>query len=68
MRRYALLYPKPMDHQSIDLAVVEEALKTNSEEGQQIRRLLLARIGNVSEFMKTLKQCFSIWFNRSRGF
>ena len=67
VRRYALLYPKPTDHQPMDLAVLEEALKTNSDEGQRIRAVLQARMGDVSEFMKTLKQRFSIWFNRSRG-
>ena len=66
MRRYALLYPKPTDHQPMDLAVLEESLKTNSDEGKRIRAVLLARMGDVSEFMKTLKQRFSIWFNRSR--
>ena len=66
VRRYALLYPKPTDHQPMDLAVLEEALKTNSDEGQRIRAVLQARMGDVSEFMKTLKQRFSIWFNRSR--
>ena len=66
VRRYALVYPKPTDHQPMDLAVLEEALKTNSDEGQRIRAVLQARMGDVSEFMKTLKQRFSIWFNRSR--
>ncbi|MCH2156688.1 MAG: transposase [Opitutales bacterium] len=67
LRRYALLYPKPTDHQPMDLAVLKQALEVNSEEGQRIRRILQARMGDLSEFMKTLKQRFSIWFNRSRG-
>jgi hypothetical protein len=29
--------------------------------------VLLARMADVSEFMKTLKQRFSVWFNKSHG-
>jgi len=33
-------------------------------EAEALRAGLLARMGDVSEFMKTLKQRFSVWFNR----
>ncbi|MCH2156392.1 MAG: transposase [Opitutales bacterium] len=67
IRRFRLLYPKPTEYQMMTIQVLEQALRENSERGQQMREQLKARMGNVSEFMKTLKQRFSIWFNRTRG-
>ena len=37
------------------------------EEAEAIRRRLLARMGDVSEFMKSVKQRFGIWFNKTHG-
>ena len=65
MRRYRILYPKPNAYQSGDIAAVEAALQENASEGRKIREQLMARMGNVSEFMRTVKQRFSIWYNKS---
>ena len=68
MRRYRLLYPKPNKYQTADIEAVEMALRANGEEGQAIRKQLTRRMGNVSEFMRTVKQRFSIWYNISYSF
>ena len=65
MRRYSVLYPNPTRHQAAAVSVLTSTLASDSAEGDEIRRKLLARMGDVSEFMKTLKQRFSVWFNRS---
>lgn len=37
----------------------------NTEAAEAFRRKFFARMWNLSEFMKILKQCFSQWFNRT---
>ncbi len=46
-----------------------ERLRTNGDtEGvERLRGRYLARMGDVSVFMKELKQCFSLWYNRRVG-
>jgi len=65
MRRYKVLYPKPTKYQTASTKIMEEQLKENGEEAEVIRRKLLARMSDVSQFMKAVKQRFSIWFNRN---
>ena len=65
IRRYKVLYPKPTKYQSASIQVLEEKLQQRGNEAEEIRRKLLARMGDVSEFMKTIKQRFSVWFNRT---
>lgn len=65
MRRYKVLYPKPTKYQEASAEVMFKQLKEGSEEGEVIRAKLLARMGDVSEFMKAVKQRFSVWYNRS---
>lgn len=65
MRRYRVLYPKPTKYQTASAQVMENNLAAGGEEADLIRRKLLARMGDVSEFMKALKQRFSVWYNRS---
>lgn len=65
MRRWRRLYPKPTKYETASAVVMERKLAADGEEAEAIRRRLLARMGDVSEFMKTLKQRFTIWFNRS---
>ncbi len=43
----------------------EEKLKEGGEEAEAIRKKLLDRMSDVSQFMKTVKQRFSVWFNRN---
>jgi len=65
MRRYRVLYPKPNKYQAASAKVLERKLAAGGEEAAEIRETLLARMGDVSEYMKTLKQRFSIWFNQN---
>ena len=65
MRRYRVLYPKPTKYQEASVGIMETHLKAAGEEAEVIRRKLLARMSDVSEFMKALKQRFSVWYNRS---
>jgi hypothetical protein len=65
LRRYKVLYPKPTKYQTATIEVMEADLKKNGEDAEVIRRKLLARMGDVSEYMKAVKQRFSVWYNRS---
>jgi len=65
LRRWRVLYPKPTEYEAASLAVMERTLEEDGDEAEAIRRRLLARMGDISEFMKTLKQRFTIWFNRT---
>jgi REP element-mobilizing transposase RayT len=65
MRRYQVLYPKPTQFQTASIDLMARELKNNGPEAKLIREKLLARMGDVSAFMKTLKQRFSMWFNKS---
>ena len=65
MRRYKVLYPKPTKYQEASADIMFAQLKAGGEEAEVIRRKLLARMSDVSEFMKTVKQRFSTWYNKS---
>jgi len=65
VRRCGVLYPKPGKYQDLSAKTVEKTLKEGGEEGEVLRRRLLARMGNLSAFMKTLKQRFSVWYNHT---
>ena len=67
LRRYRVLYPKPTKYRTARIEVMEQKLAEDGEEASAIRRSLLARMGDVSEYMKTLKQRFSVWYNRTHG-
>ena len=67
MRRYRLLYPKPTKYQAASAEVMFAELKKGGAEAEAVRRKLLARMGDVSEFMKAVKQRFSVWYNRTHG-
>jgi len=63
LRRWRVLYPRPTKYEAASLAVMERMFREGGDEAEAVRRRLLARMGDVSEFMKTLKQRFAIWFN-----
>ena len=66
VRRFRVLYPQPTPWQPMSPGILAKHLAYNTAEGQDQRRVLTRRMGDVSELMKTLKQRFSMWFNRSR--
>lgn len=65
MRRYRVMYPKPTKYQEASAEIMQAQLQAGGEEAEEIRRKLLARMSDVSEFMKAVKQRFSVWYNRS---
>ncbi|MDR2676398.1 MAG: transposase, partial [Opitutaceae bacterium] len=65
LRRYHVMYPKPTLYQAARLDVIEAQLKTGGPEADAWRKRQLALMGDISQFMKLVKQRFSIWFNRS---
>ena len=67
MRRWRRLYPKPTKYETASALVMEQKLAKGGEEAEAIRKRLLLRMHDVSEFMKTLKQRFTIWFNQSHA-
>jgi putative transposase len=67
LARYNALYPKPTKFQQASLAVIAERLQSGGPESEALRSQLLSRMNDVSEFMKIVKQRFSVWFNRSHN-
>ncbi len=76
VRRYRVLYPKTTpftgQHGGGVLAgrpdqSIETILAAGGDEAERLRASIGNRMCDVSEFMKTLKQRFSVWFNRTHG-
>ena len=65
LRRFGVLYPKPTTYQTARLEVVKGELAANGPNAVAWRQRQLALMGDLSQFMKLLKQRFSIWFNKS---
>ena len=65
LRRWHRLYPKPTKYETASLKVMEQTLAEGGERAKAIRERLLLRMGDISAFMKTLKQRFSTWFNQT---
>ena len=65
LRRWHRLYPKPTEYETATFDVMKQTLAEGGEQAKAIRERLLSRMGDVSEFMKTLKQRFSTWFNKT---
>jgi len=68
LRRYAVLYPKPTKYQVARVEALGEKLKdAEDEDAQEWRERQFALMGDVSQFMKLVKQRFSVWYNRSHN-
>lgn len=67
LRRYRVLYPEATRFAPASLGVLAKRLAEGGEEASSLRAGLLARMGDVSAFMKALKQRFAVWYNRSHG-
>jgi len=65
VRRFSVLYPKPTQNMSLRAADLKHLLLENKAKGQALRHSLLSRMGNLSVFMKALKQRFTLWYNRT---
>jgi putative transposase len=67
LRRYQVLYPKPTQYQTAQLKVIEAELAQDGPHAAAWRKSQLVRMGDVSSYMKLVKERFSIWFNKSHG-
>jgi REP element-mobilizing transposase RayT len=65
VRRFRELYPRPTPWQPMPWRVLEGHLRENTPEGKSLRRRLTGRMHDISWFMKTVKQRFSIWYNKT---
>lgn len=65
LRRYRVLYPVPTPFQVARLEVIEAELGRDGEQAVAWRQRQRALMGDVSQYMKLVKQRFSIWFNKS---
>jgi REP element-mobilizing transposase RayT len=65
LRRYQVLYPKPTQFQTARIEAIAEMLNRGGKDADKWRKQQLALMCDVSQYMKLLKQRFSIWFNRT---
>jgi putative transposase len=66
VRRFRILYPRPTAYQSARFEVVQAQLASNGPDAVAWRKRQLALMGDVSPFMKLVKQRFAIWVNKTR--
>ncbi len=64
LRRYAVLYPKPTKYQTASLGVIKQQLAENGPKAVEWRTWMLGLMYDVSQYMKVVKERFSIWFNK----
>jgi REP element-mobilizing transposase RayT len=67
LRRHRVLYPMPTRWQAQKLEEIEHLLKQGGEEAERWRKRHLALMFDVSQYMKLLKQRFTIWFNKTHN-
>ena len=67
VRRYCVLYPRPTKNQTMACEVLELLLAEGGEVGEKARARLLNRMHDVSQYMKTLKQRYTLWYNGTYG-
>jgi putative transposase len=65
LRRHHVLYPRPTRYQTACLKVIRAQLATDGPEALAWRRRQNALRNNLGQFMKLLKQRFSIWYNQA---
>lgn len=63
LRRYKVLHPQPSRWSVERPEAIAGELRRDTPAGQAWRKRQLLLMGDVSQFMKLLKQRFSIWFN-----
>jgi hypothetical protein len=65
LRRHHGMYPKPVLRRAARLRAIEVRLKDGDPKAAAWRKRQLACMGDISQFMKMLKQRYVHWFNRS---
>jgi putative transposase len=64
LRRFERMYPQPTTHQTAKLIVIKAQLEMNGPEADRWRRQQVDLMGDISSYLKLLKQRFSIGFNQ----
>ena len=67
LRRYRKLYGAYVPFSAKSPQELSRLFRAGGKEAAQERRKLMARMGDLSVFMRELKQRFGIWYNRSHG-
>jgi len=67
VRRYRVLYGERTQYQRMRTEVVEKTLQGGGEEAQELRERLMHRMHDISEYMKSLKQRYTRWYNHKHG-
>ncbi|WOO40072.1 transposase [Rubellicoccus peritrichatus] len=67
IRCYRPLYPKPTKYRTARAESLEAVLKAGGVEAEALRKQLGSRMYDASEFIKTVKQRFSVWYNCSHN-
>jgi len=67
LRRYRVLYANPSRYQQMRGEVLEALLAGGTTEGEAVRRRLVSRMHDVSDYMKSLKQRYTLWYNHTYG-
>ena len=67
LRRHAILYPRLTPYQAARLNAIRTQLAINGPDAVAWRNRQMALMSDLSQFMKLLKQRFSIWFNKRHG-
>jgi len=65
LRRYRLLYPRRTKYRTADPHDIERLLREDGAGAQRWRESMYRRMGDVSAFMKTLKERYTRWFNHT---
>ena len=63
LRRFGVLHPKPTRYETAKLSVIQQQLASNGPKAVAWRKRMLALMGDVSQYMKLLKQRFTRWVN-----
>ena len=67
LRRYELLHPKATHRNPASIDVIRAMLAKNGPDAVEWRRRQLRQMGDLSQFMKQLKQRHSIRYNRTNS-
>lgn len=65
--RFVHLYPQPTKYQLLSPEMLKRKLQAGGEEAEALRQKYLSRMGDLSQFMKLLKQRFAIWYHKNHG-
>lgn len=64
LRRYCLRRPNPTQYDTAAFHVIRQNLAKNNDAGRAWRKAQLSLMGNISAYMKILKQKITTWYNR----